>query len=317
MLARALRLSLLLEVLLYLALAKYGFDASSGVAVLVALFGVLSLRAALVALIYACAWTWRSPAPRLSAAQALVMVLGEYAAFVRSFVIVFPFEGWWMGADRLQPPPAGAIGSVGAARHRRPPVLLIHGYGCSRAAWWWLRPRLEAAGWTVATLNLEPVYASIDDYIEQLARRIDAVLGETGAEKLILVGHSMGGLVARAYLQRFGGARVAGLVTLGTPHQGSRLAVLGVGENARQMRPGSPWLQHVARPPVVVETTVIYSPHDNFVMPQTCLQLPGTESRVVGGVGHLAMLYSPRVAQALLTALERYGLHRRREEHGA
>lgn len=317
MLARALRLFLLLEVLLYLALASYGFDASPGSAALAALLGVLSLRAALVALSYAYAWTWHSPGPRLSVAQALVMVLGEYAAFVRSFVIVFPFEGWWMGADRLQPPPAGAIGSVGAARHRRPPVLLIHGYGCSRAAWWWLRPRLEAAGWTVATLNLEPVYASIDDYIEQLARRIDAVLGETGAEKLILVGHSMGGLVARAYLQRFGGARVAGLVTLGTPHQGSRLAVLGVGENARQMRPGSPWLQHVARLPVVVETTVIYSPHDNFVMPQAHLQLSGTEACAVGEVGHLAMLYSPRVAQALLTALERHGLPRRREEHGA
>lgn len=317
MLARALRLSLLLEVLVYLALAKYGFDTSSGVAVLVALFGVLSLRAALVALSFACAWTWRSPAPRLSAAQALVMVLGEYGAFVRSFVIVFPFERWWMGADRLQRPPAGAIGSVGAPRDRRPPVLLIHGYGCSRAAWWWLRPRLEAAGWTVATLNLEPVYASIDDYIDPLVRRIDAVLGEAGAEKLILVGHSMGGLVARAYLQRFGGARVAGLVTLGTPHQGSRLAFLGFGENARQMRPGSPWLQSVARPPAVVETTVIYSPHDNFVMPQACLELPGTESRVVGGVGHLAMLYSPRVAQTLLVALERYGLPRRQEEHGA
>jgi len=136
-------------------------------------------------------------------------------------------------------------------------------------------------------------------------------------ERLVMLGHSMGGLVARAYLQRFGGARVAGLMTLGTPHQGSRLAVLGFGENARQMRPGSTWLQSVARPPAVVETTVIYSPHDNFVMPQACLELPGTESRVVGGVGHLAMLYSPRVAQALLVALERYGRPRRQEEHGA
>lgn len=316
MLARALRKFLMLEVLLYLALASYGFDASPASAALLALLGVLSLRAALVALSYACAWTWHSPGPRLSLGRALVMVLGEYAAFVFSFVIVFPFERWWMSADRLQSPLGEAAGRVGEVPPRRPPVLLIHGYGCSRAAWWWLLRRLEAADWTVATLNLEPVYASIDDYVEPLLRRIDAVLGETGAEKLILVGHSMGGLVARAYLQRFGGSPVAGLVTLGTPHQGSRLAVLGFGENARQMRPGSTWLQGVARPPAVVETTVIYSPHDNFVMPQTHLQLPGTESRAIGGIGHLAMLYSPRVAQALLVALERYGV-RRPGEHGA
>jgi triacylglycerol esterase/lipase EstA (alpha/beta hydrolase family) len=86
---------------------------------------------------------------------------------------------------------------------------------------------------------------------------------------VILVGHSMGGLVARAYLQRHGESRVAGLVTLGTPHQGSRLAHIGYGENARQMRPGSPWLQALASPAPVVDTVVIYSPHDNFVMPQS------------------------------------------------
>jgi pimeloyl-ACP methyl ester carboxylesterase len=56
----------------------------------------------------------------------------------------------------------------------------------------------------VATINLEPIYTSIDDFVDPLARRIDAVLAETGAERLILVGHSMGGLVARAYLQRYG-----------------------------------------------------------------------------------------------------------------
>ena len=300
MLARALCLSLLLEAALYVAVAMLAFDATPACAAVAALAGVLGLRAVLVATSYACAFAWHSPAPRLRAAPALRMVLAEYAAFVASFVLIFPVERCWMGADRLPRVAGGAAG-------RRLPVLLVHGYGCSRGAWWWLRRRLEAAGWTVATISLEPVYASIDDYVEPLARRIDAVLAQTGSDRLLLVGHSMGGLVARCYLQRCGSARVARLVTLGTPHQGSQLAHIGAGENARQMRPHSDWLRALANPAPLLDTVVIYSPHDNFVMPQANLELPGATARAIDGLGHLAMLFSPRVAVALLAALAAAG----------
>lgn len=298
MLARALCLSLLLEAALYVAVAMLAFDATPACAAVAALAGVLGLRAVLVATSYACAFAWHSPAPRLRAAPALRMVLAEYAAFVVSFVLIFPVERCWMGADRLPRVAGGAAG-------RRLPVLLVHGYGCSRGAWWWLRRRLEAAGWTVATISLEPIHGSIEDYVAPLARRIDAVLAETGAERVLLAGHSMGGLVARAYLQGCGHARVAGLVTLGTPHQGSHLARIGPGRNARQMRPGNPWLQNLANPAAVLDTLAIYSPHDNFVMPQSHSQLPGAANEPIDDLGHLAMLYSPRVAQALLSAFDR------------
>ena len=152
MLARALCLSLLLEVVLYVAIATQLFDASPAAAAVAAVVGILALRALLVATSYAFSLAWHSPAPRLGMVQGLRMVLAEYAAFVLSFVLIFPVERWWMGADRL---PAGTAG----AGRRRDPVLLVHGYGCSRAAWWWLRRRLEAAGWIVATINLEPVCA--------------------------------------------------------------------------------------------------------------------------------------------------------------
>ena len=296
MLARALCFALLLEVALYVAIATQLCDASPATAAVAAVLGVLALRALLVATSYAFALAWHSPAPRLSAAQVLRMVFGEYAAFVLSFVLIFPLERLWMGADRLRTATAGA-------GRLRDPVLLVHGYGCSRAAWWWLRRRLEAAGWSVATLSLEPVYTSIEHYVDPLARRIDEVLAQTGAERLLLVGHSMGGLVARRYLQRFGNARVAKLVTLGTPHHGSQLARIGAGENARQMRPHGDWLRALANPAPLLDTVVIYSPHDNFVMPQANLELPGASHRAIDGLGHLAMLYSPRVGRALLAAL--------------
>ena len=294
MLARILRLLLALEIAVYVTLALRCFDASPGGAALAVPLAMLTVRVLIVALTYALAWAFHSPSSRLSPLQALRMVLAEYAAFIAGFVLIMPFESWWMGPDRLQP-----------VRDRRPPLLLIHGYGCSRGAWWWLRRRLEAAGWTVATINLEPIYTGIDNYVEPLARRIEAVLAETGATQLILVGHSMGGLVARAYFRRFGVQRVARLVTLGTPHSGSELARIGIGENARQMRSGSPWLQTLAQETAIPETIAIYSRHDNYVMPQANLALPGAMNRALDGVGHLFMLFSPRVARALLAALRK------------
>ena len=310
MLELALRLSLLLEMAFYATLAMHYGDTSLAAAIALALLAMLALRAAAIAVTYAYAWAYRGPSPRLPLRQTLLMVLGEYAAMLFTFMVLSPFERLWMGDDRL-PPRAGnarlnerGAGAAGEALGRRPPILLIHGYGCSRAAWWWLRSRLEVAGWSVATISLEPIYTSIDNYLEPLDRRIDDVLAATGAERVVLVGHSMGGLVARAYLQRYGAARVARLLTLGTPHQGSELARLGIGENGRQMRPQNAWLQALGKPSPALDALVIYSPQDNFVMPASLLELPGARKQEIVGLGLLAMLYSPRVVLALLAALD-------------
>lgn len=289
MLAVSLLVFLVAEVSLYFAAARHFLSASPALAALAALFGVLVVRALVALLIWTIALTQRTPWPALGPRRALAMVLGDYLSFVLCFVVIMPCERLWMGRDRLH---AG-----------RTPVVLIHGYHCSRGVWWWLRRRLEAAGWPVATINLEPVYAGIDDYVEPLARRIDAVRAATGAARVILVGHSMGGLVARAYLRRHGPACVARLVTLGTPHRGSALARIAPGRNARQMEPGNDWLRRLGEEAPGVDTVVLYSPHDNYVVPQALLEFPGVPQQRIDGVGHLAMLFSPRVAGALLAAL--------------
>ena len=291
MLACMLRLLIALELLLYAALALRCLQLSALGAALFALSALFAVRLGVTALTFALSFGQRSPSPRLGWRRGFALVAGEYLAFVTNFVFISPFERCWMGADRL------------AAGASRPPLLLIHGYGCSRAAWWWLRRRLEVAGWTVATVNLEPLWTDIDNYVDTVSRRVDEVLARTGASQLVLVGHSMGGLVARACLQRHGAARVCRLVTLGTPHGGSRLARLGFGRNARQMEPGNPWLLALGGVAAPVGVVTIYSRHDNYVVPQTNLLLPGAESRVVDGVGHLSMLFSSRVLGELLAAL--------------
>ena len=232
---------------------------------------------------------------RLGPLQALRMVLEDYAALILLFTVVQPFEKFWLGPDRLAHCAA-----------RRTPLLLIHGYQCNRGFWFWLRRKLEAAGWTVATHNLEPVFSDIDGYADGIARRIDEVLAATDAPQLILVGHSMGGLAIRAYLRRHGKAKVARMITLGTPHQGTRLARLGLGPNARQMCLGSSWLSELAARDVLPQGAVsIYSCHDNYVYPQqAATRLEGATNIAIGGVGHVGMAVSPRLRDELLKVLE-------------
>ena len=112
----------------------------------------------------------------------------------------------------------------------------------------------------------------------------------------------MGGLVARAYLRACGHARVAGLVTIGTPHHGSEMAHLGLGENARQMQPGSAWLRALAAEPLGVPALALYSPHDNYVMPQDSARLEGARTMALPGLGHLAMASSRQVLETICLA---------------
>src|SRR4029079_19012508 len=92
-------------------------------------------------------------------------------------------------------------------------------------------------------INLEPLLASIEDLAEQLAVHIESVCADTGADRVILLGHSMGGLVARTYVRRFGArARVAKVITLATPHHGSELARLAIGGGRQHVRPRNAWV---------------------------------------------------------------------------
>ena len=121
-----------------------------------------------------------------------------------------------------------------------------------------------------------------------------------------MVGHSMGGLVARAYLRRHGAQRVSALITLGTPHRGSELARLAAGACGRELQPASEWIAAwESLPPIPLPCTSIYSLHDNLVAPQSSPELPGAKWIAVPGVGHNAMHYSRRFQQLLETELAR------------
>ena len=299
MMSRWLRLALAAEAILVLvisAVAVGGGTLRLAAGAAVACAALLILNAGIVAAVYAILRLYAgtsAPAGGPAGPRSWRCAAGEGLALFAAFVVIQPFERWWMGAD-----------AVGRLAPGRTPILLVHGYLCNRGLWWWLRRRLRAGRFAVATINLEPPLAGLDHLAARLGTRIDALLAETGAEKVMLVTHSMGGLAARAYLQQHGSARVAGLVTLAAPHHGTKVARLGCGRNAREMRLESEWLRRLnAGPSPPIPVASVWSRDDEIVTPPDTSRLAGARETIVTGLGHLAMVFSPTVLARLVAEL--------------
>jgi pimeloyl-ACP methyl ester carboxylesterase len=246
---------------------------------------------------FALAWIFRTPRPpecRIGVGASIRLYVGEMIAMAKSHPrMAF---GWWAMRD---PAPRPAVN----------PVLLLHGVLCNAGVWRGALPKITAAVESpVYALSYGPPQASIETFADQLAAKISAMRSATGAAKVTLVTHSMGGLVARAYLRRYGPEHVRCVVGLGTPHHGSMHAWVFPGTCLAQIRPRSEWLAALNRdeaegPPVRIVS--IWSWHDSMVAPQASACLAGAENVAVVGIGHNALIDSDEVAARVVLELRR------------
>jgi pimeloyl-ACP methyl ester carboxylesterase len=259
-------------------------------ALLLALLAVVLVRGAISANNFRMARKFSCDVPaehRLDLGARLCLFFGEFRASMLT-------SSWTMLRHKPEPffaPEACAL-----------PVLLVHGYGCNGGFWAALRARLRCERISHTTVDLEPVTAPLDDYVEHVERAVQRLRAATGAPRVVIVGHSMGGLVARAWLRRHGAAHVARIVTVGTPHHGTGLAALGIGANARQMRQDAEWLSQLSHDDAAHRALVtsIWSWHDNIVAPQTSCLLAGARNVAFSGIGHVALGSDPRVLCRIL-----------------
>lgn len=224
-------------------------------------------------------------------------------AWVGAHVLMYPLG---TRTEELRPDPRKRPG-VQAATARalfaadplaaRIPVVLVHGLVDNRSVFSVMHRSLRRRGFSqVFTWNYSPLLTDVARGATDLAAHIERICERTGHDQVHVVGHSLGGLISRYLVQRQGGdRRVASLVTLGTPHQGSVWAHAVPMSLIGQLRPGSPVIRELAEPAPGCRTrvTAVYSDLDQMVVPTSSgrCEHPDLAARNVlfHGVGHLSL----------------------------
>jgi pimeloyl-ACP methyl ester carboxylesterase len=160
---------------------------------------------------------------------------------------------------------------------------------------------LRQAGHPVLVIDLEPLFGAINDYAAVVEAAVGRLQNETGSPQVALMGHSMGGLAIRAWLCTQNTAqlaRVTRVLTLGTPHQGTRLHQPLTTPNGVQMHWHSSWLQTLQASERSEQRALMHlalNLDDNICFPQRDQVLPGVAVTEFHGIGHLEMCRNPRV----------------------
>ncbi|MFE1174702.1 alpha/beta fold hydrolase [Streptomyces sp. NPDC058773] len=216
-----------------------------------------------------------------------------------------------MTAESPQPS-AGPPTLLPTEGRSHPPVLLLHGFIDNRSVFLLLRRSLHRHGWRhVEALNYSPLTCDLRKAAELLSRHVEEICARTGHRRVDLVGHSLGGLIARYYVQRLGGdTRVRTVVTLGTPHSGTRIApLMSAHPLVRQMRPDSEVIAELSLPAPNCRTQFVafWSEDDQVMVPATTAKISHPDliaySVHVAGVGHLALPVNGTVAAGIREAL--------------
>ncbi len=115
------------------------------------------------------------------------------------------------GGKARQPDSEGAV------------LVFVHGAGAEPERFDWLATRLEEAGWARQhRFGYDSRAATIEEAACDLANFVEGIVDIAAGDRLVVVAHSMGGVISRFWVERMGGAeRAAGMVLLAVPNRGS------------------------------------------------------------------------------------------------
>lgn len=209
--------------------------------------------------------------------------------------------------------PLGVLGrpKIRPAGETRP-VVLVHGWSLNRASMAMLAARLRKDGRDAYTINYMSMRADTDAKAAAIAEMLGDIARRSGAERVDVVAHSLGGVVTRAAARWHGADKVIGnVVTLGSPHRGTALAILLRSFGLVQLRPESRFLSRLLEaeqenePPVdAFNLASIASLFDAVVFPLDCSFPPMAFGITVDGLGHHGLLYSERIYQLVKENLD-------------
>ncbi|NWF30266.1 lipase [Streptomyces sp. PKU-EA00015] len=196
------------------------------------------------------------------------------------------------------------------------PVLLVHGLADGASVIPPLERELRGDGvGPFIQIGCNVFGPDIRKSARSLSRQVELACAGGAGRAAVVIGYSLGGLIARYYVQRLGGdAYVPLVITLATPHGGTATALLAPAHRRlRQLRPGSELLTELAEPAARCRTRFVafYSDMDEAVIPAARGRIDHPDLKahniLVPGVGHLTLpLHRPVIDEmrTLLAAAE-------------
>ncbi len=194
---------------------------------------------------------------------------------------------------------SGLAGSAApaSAQATADPIVFVHGWNSSASAWNTMIDRFVAAGYPrsrmlAITYNSNQSNATI---ATQVRDAVNSLRASTGAARVDIVTHSMGGLSSRYYLKNLGGTSVVDdWVSLGGPNHGTNTAYACYAFSAgcRDMIPGSSFLNNLNatdETPGAVHYGTFWSSCDEIINPDSSVLLSGATNTGVGCLGHSAL----------------------------
>ncbi len=189
------------------------------------------------------------------------------------------------------------------------PILLVHGYLNNASAWThYLKVLPEKDLGSVYTIELGHPFLPLSEYAQKVKEKADEIREQTGQDGLILIGHSMGGVVSSLYATKLAEeGRVTHLVTIGSPLNGCPFAnIAGIGPNGREMRPSSHLLAEIRQGLEAKKDAIqmfhVGSDADTLVPADSALAGPGIKFRVTD-LSHTELLTSKKVSDWVSTQL--------------
>ena len=192
------------------------------------------------------------------------------------------------------------------------PILLVHGIVDNHSIFTVMDRALRRRGFSdVSSFDYGLFTSDVRSAAHDLQVAVEQLCADSGYEQIHIIGHSLGGLIARYYIQRMEGhRRVHTCVTLGSPHQGTVLARMGkVVPLVRQLAPDSDLITELTLPASDCTTRFIafYSDIDHLILPHwnATIVHPDLHSTNVAihGVGHMSMPNNGSIAFRIASAL--------------
>ena len=175
------------------------------------------------------------------------------------------------------------------------PILFVHGWNSNSSTWNTMVSRFQADGWTTAELNnwSYNYQQSNATTASEIKTKVDNIRAATGAAKVDIITHSMGGLSSRYYIKNLAGDQaVDEWVSLGGPNHGTDTANFCFDTSCKEMRQGSAFLTALNsgdETPGLVNYRTWWSPCDEVINPDSSVALSGAINTQTACLSHSAL----------------------------